>query len=93
MNGQRVLQKWNAETHEAILIEVIDHLEVSTSDWKVIVEKLQDKGHTFTHSALMYVSAKAQSDQIAEPAVAAFLGTALSSFPLSSNHTFALGSP
>lgn len=74
MSGQRVLQKWNAETHEAILIEVIDHLDVSAADWKLIVEKLRTKGHTFTASALMYVSIRAQLDQMAESAGTSFLG-------------------
>ncbi|KAM7183460.1 hypothetical protein V8F33_013570 [Rhypophila sp. PSN 637] len=51
MSGGRVLQKWTAEVHEAILIEAVDH--VPNSDWKAIVERLQEKGFTFTLSALL----------------------------------------
>jgi len=93
MSGQRVLQKWSAETHEAILIEVIDHLEVSTSDWKAIVQKLQAKGHTFTASALMYVSTDARllrSDS--RTSQCCFSGPALPSFPPPPKHSLALGS-
>jgi hypothetical protein len=51
----RVLQKWNAETHEDILLAVVKHHAPKADDWRAIVASLHELGHTFSESALQYV--------------------------------------
>jgi len=55
MAGKRVLQNWDAETHEAILVALLDHVKPSANDWKEIIGKLHAKGYTFSEGALVYV--------------------------------------
>jgi hypothetical protein len=54
-DGKRVVQRWNEETHEDILLAMIHHLNPSQGDWAGIMQNLRAKGHTFTESALKYV--------------------------------------
>lgn len=51
----RVLQKWDPETHEDIMLVVVKHFSPKAEDWRAIVARLQQMGHTFTESALQYV--------------------------------------
>ncbi|KAM7209537.1 hypothetical protein V8F20_000275 [Naviculisporaceae sp. PSN 640] len=55
MSGGRVIQKWTAEVHEAILMELLEY-DIPNSNWKAIVERLNKKGFTFTLSALLFIS-------------------------------------
>ncbi len=55
MGGQRTLQNWDAETHEAILLALIDHMKPTGGDYSVVVSSLRNKGYTFTEGALTYV--------------------------------------
>ncbi|KAK3946302.1 hypothetical protein QBC46DRAFT_444446 [Diplogelasinospora grovesii] len=52
MSTKRVQQKWDNEIHEAILVEMVDRLRPTKSDWDAIIENLRGKGFTFTASAL-----------------------------------------
>ena len=52
----RILQKWNYQTHEDILVVVLDHFCPKVNDWRDIVTVLRERfGHTFTEGALQYV--------------------------------------
>jgi hypothetical protein len=53
MPGRRILQTWDAETHEDVLLAVIEHMKPSGGDWKAIVASLRAQGHTFTEGALV----------------------------------------
>ncbi|KAK4155223.1 hypothetical protein C8A00DRAFT_13709 [Chaetomidium leptoderma] len=53
MAGRRVLQNWDAETHEAILLALIEHMKPTGGDWSAVVASLHGKGHTFTEGALV----------------------------------------
>lgn len=53
--ARRTLQTWDADTHQAILLALIDHIKPSGSDWSAVVETLRGKGYTFTEGALVYV--------------------------------------
>jgi len=48
----RVLQKWDADVHDDILLAVIKHFQPKAEDWRIIVAGLQQLGHTFSESAL-----------------------------------------
>lgn len=50
----RTLQNWDAETHEAVLLALIEHMKPSGSDWSAVVASLRSKGYTFTEGALVY---------------------------------------
>ncbi|KAK4043591.1 hypothetical protein C8A01DRAFT_12905 [Parachaetomium inaequale] len=50
----RTLQNWDAETHEAVLLALIDHMKPNGGDWAVVVASLRPKGYTFTEGALVY---------------------------------------
>ncbi|KAJ4307039.1 hypothetical protein N0V88_000414 [Collariella sp. IMI 366227] len=49
----RVLQTWDAETHDAVLLALIDHMKPNGGDWAAVVAALRPKGYTFTEGALM----------------------------------------
>lgn len=51
----RILQKWDAETHDDILMAMIRHFSPKIEDWRAIVAILREQGHTFSESALQYV--------------------------------------
>lgn len=53
MPGRRVLQNWDAGTHEAVLLALIEHMRPTGSDWSAVVNSLRGKGYTFTEGALM----------------------------------------
>jgi len=55
MGGRRTLQIWDAETHEAILLALIEHIRPTGNDWSAVVSSLRGKGYTFTEGALVYV--------------------------------------
>lgn len=46
-------QKWDAATHEDILIAMLDALgSPSNTQWTAIMDVLREKGYTFTMGAL-----------------------------------------
>jgi hypothetical protein len=51
----RILQNWDAETHEDILVALIEHMRPVGSDWAAVTAALRSKGYTFTEGALVYV--------------------------------------
>ena len=51
----RILQKWDAECHDDILMAMLKHFAPKTEDWRAIIATLRDQGYTFTESALPYV--------------------------------------
>lgn len=51
----RILQNWDAETHEDILVALIEHMRPAGSDWAAVTAALRAKGYTFTEGALVYV--------------------------------------
>jgi hypothetical protein len=51
----RKVQNWCSQTHEDILMAVLDHVKPAPADWAQIMAHLREKGHTFTESALKYV--------------------------------------
>ncbi len=53
--GRRILQNWDAETHEAILLALIEHIKPNGNIWGAVVASLHAKGYTFTEGALVYV--------------------------------------
>ncbi|KAK4101004.1 hypothetical protein N658DRAFT_507321 [Parathielavia hyrcaniae] len=53
MPGRRVLQTWDAETHEDVLVALIEHMKPAGGDWTTIVASLHRKGYTFTEGALV----------------------------------------
>ncbi|RKU47373.1 hypothetical protein DL546_006591 [Coniochaeta pulveracea] len=55
-DGKRVVQRWTEDTHEAILLALIHHINPSQSDWAAIMQTLRAKGHTFTEGALNWQS-------------------------------------
>lgn len=55
MASKRTVQNWDAQTHEDILMAVIDHVKPSHNDWADIMAKLGGNGYAFTESALKYV--------------------------------------
>lgn len=54
----RVLQNWDAETHEDILVALIEHMRPVGSDWAAVTATLRRKGYTFSEGALVYVQAE-----------------------------------
>ncbi|KAK4250143.1 hypothetical protein C7999DRAFT_38854 [Corynascus novoguineensis] len=50
----RMLQNWDAETHEAVLLALIEHMKPNGSDWSAVVASLRPKGYMFTEGALVY---------------------------------------
>lgn len=55
MSSRRTLQNWDAETHEAVLLAMIEFMKPTASNWTAIVGSLRSKGYTFSEGALMYV--------------------------------------
>ncbi|KAL2127749.1 hypothetical protein VTI74DRAFT_10230 [Chaetomium olivicolor] len=53
MPSKRILHNWDAETHEAVLLALIDHMKPNGSDWAAVVAALRPKGYTFTEGALV----------------------------------------
>ncbi|KAK4133008.1 hypothetical protein BT67DRAFT_364566, partial [Trichocladium antarcticum] len=53
MPGRRTLQNWDAETHEAVLVALVDRMKPSSNDWAAVVALLRPKGYTFSDGALM----------------------------------------
>jgi hypothetical protein len=51
----RTLQNWDGETHEAVLVALVEHMKPTGSDWSAVVASLRPKGYTFTEGALVYV--------------------------------------
>ncbi|KAL2171639.1 hypothetical protein VTG60DRAFT_2207 [Thermothelomyces hinnuleus] len=49
----RTLQNWDAETHEAVLLALIEHMKPNGSDWSAVVASLRPKGYTFSEGALV----------------------------------------
>jgi hypothetical protein len=54
--GKRVLQSWDPQVHEDILLAVLDHIKPDAAGWSQVMETLRAQGHTFTEGALKYVS-------------------------------------
>lgn len=54
MAATRKLQNWSPETHEDILISLLEHIKPGPQDWAHVMASLQARGHTFTESALKY---------------------------------------
>ncbi|KAK4190257.1 hypothetical protein QBC35DRAFT_471888 [Podospora australis] len=48
----RVLQTWDAETHEAILLALLEHMKPSRNDISAVAKLLHGKGFTFSEGAL-----------------------------------------
>lgn len=55
MAGSRKLQNWCPQTHEDILIAVVDHVKMAPGDWAGVMANLHGRGYTFTENALKYV--------------------------------------
>ena len=55
MAGSRKLQNWDPQTHEAILIALVDHVKPAPGDWAGVMAALHVQGYTFTEGALKYV--------------------------------------
>ncbi|KAI0202581.1 hypothetical protein F4808DRAFT_420655 [Astrocystis sublimbata] len=55
MASKTKLTKWDAKTHEDILIAMCDFLKPSREDWERVMEALHGMGYSFTESALKYV--------------------------------------
>jgi len=51
----RVLQKWDAETHDDIIVAMLRHFQPKNEDWHALTTDLHSLGHTFTEGALQYV--------------------------------------
>ena len=51
----RILQKWDAQTHEDILLAFADHFSPKSHDWRAMIGILREQGHTFSEGALQYV--------------------------------------
>ncbi|KAK3903357.1 hypothetical protein C8A05DRAFT_14676 [Staphylotrichum tortipilum] len=51
--GRRTLQNWDAETHEGILLALIEHIKPNGNVWSAVVASLRAKGYTFTEGALV----------------------------------------
>ncbi|AEO71555.1 uncharacterized protein THITE_32594, partial [Thermothielavioides terrestris NRRL 8126] len=49
----RTLQNWDGETHEAVLVALVEHMKPTGSDWSAVVASLRPKGYTFTEGALV----------------------------------------
>ncbi|KAL2263270.1 hypothetical protein VTK26DRAFT_7535 [Humicola hyalothermophila] len=56
MPGRRTLQNWDAETHEAVLLALVEYMKPTGSDWSAVVASLHAKGYTFTEGALIMAS-------------------------------------
>lgn len=68
----RVLTRWDAQTHEDILVAFADHFAPKVTDYRAIIARLHAQGHTFSDSALQYVcfrtsAPRASSDALAAP--------------------------
>jgi hypothetical protein len=57
MPPKRLLHSWNAETHEDVLIALLDIMKPVKEDWAKVMENLREKGYTFSEGALVYVAA------------------------------------
>lgn len=51
----RILQNWDGETHEDILLALVQHMRPVGSDWAAVTAALHRKGYTFSEGALVYV--------------------------------------
>ncbi len=51
----RQTQKWDAQTHEDILIALINVVNPKPDDMRAVVASLHEQGYTFTSGALQYV--------------------------------------
>ncbi|CAH0019699.1 unnamed protein product [Clonostachys rhizophaga] len=54
--GIRSMQRWDAHTHEDILLALFQHVKIPTSDIQKVMGELKAKGYTFTENALRYNS-------------------------------------
>ncbi|CAI6096914.1 unnamed protein product [Clonostachys chloroleuca] len=52
----RSMQRWDAHTHEDILLALFQHVKIPTSDIQKVMGELRAKGYTFTENALRYNS-------------------------------------
>ncbi|KAM0240691.1 hypothetical protein ACHAPO_002592 [Fusarium lateritium] len=52
--GKRQVMVWDANVHEDILISLFQHIKPSSDDWTNVMNDLQEKGYSFTESALRY---------------------------------------
>lgn len=50
------MQRWDAHTHEDILLALFQHVKIPTSDIQKVMGELRAKGYTFTENALRYNS-------------------------------------
>ncbi|KAK0705121.1 hypothetical protein B0H67DRAFT_450896, partial [Lasiosphaeris hirsuta] len=48
----RILQKWDSEVHEDILLALVKHWAPRPDDWRAVMATLQAQGYTFSESAL-----------------------------------------
>ncbi|EGS23902.1 uncharacterized protein CTHT_0006110 [Thermochaetoides thermophila DSM 1495] len=53
MPPKRLLHSWNAETHEDVLIALLDIMKPVKEDWAKVMENLREKGYTFSEGALV----------------------------------------
>jgi hypothetical protein len=44
--------KWDSTVHEDILVAINDTINLTRKDWDAVMKTLQDRGYTFTESAL-----------------------------------------
>ncbi|KAL2149488.1 hypothetical protein VTH82DRAFT_8139 [Thermothelomyces myriococcoides] len=49
----RTLQNWDAGTHEAVLLALVERMKPNGSDWAAVVASLRPKGYTFSEGALV----------------------------------------
>jgi hypothetical protein len=55
MAASRKLQNWCPQTHEDILLAIVEHMKLAPEDWAQVMANLHGRGYTFTESALKYV--------------------------------------
>jgi hypothetical protein len=48
-----VLQNWGSQTHDDVLIALVDRMKPNGADWTAVVASLRPKGYASTESALV----------------------------------------
>ncbi|GAB1313054.1 hypothetical protein MFIFM68171_03264 [Madurella fahalii] len=52
MPGRRTLQHWDADTHQAVLLALVEQMKPTGADWTGVVALLRGKGYGFSEGAL-----------------------------------------